>query len=284
MATDLVESMRSCMPAKDAPEEAYPPAFDSLAELLLDRAVLHIAAIPHRLTEIEFYYNGRGHTDKFAHGDPVQRRFGVWYFHRTGGEYRGGTYKGVDIAFGTEDAPAGILVRGIERIDTATLVDGPCLVVDHLLALNGAPSIQALVSRFDIGLQAPGGDPAKSPLCMTLRPDRLGKTIYHSPRVGLTLKRADTVDRRRFVGRDYRALTEPALIKKGKPHLAVALHRKGVSHAEIARITGTKPSVIARYAEAYDAGRAQDAALFREAANPNEICSLFGACDGPKAP
>lgn len=280
--SDIVEAMRAHMPAIDAAETAYPPAFVALAELLLDRCVLHIAQIPHRFTEIEFYYKGRAHIDTFTHGDSVQKTFGRWYFHRTGGEYRGGTYKGLDIAFGSEDAPAGILIRGIARADgTMTQIDGPCLVVDHMLALTGAPAIPDLVARFDLSIAAPGGQIDKSPLCVTIRESALGKTIYGSPRVGLTLKRADTPDRRRFIARDYRFLNEPTQIKKGKPHLVVALHRNGLSHPKIAQITATNLATIRRYTDAYDQGRGQDAALFKEASNPNEICSLFGACDGP---
>lgn len=280
--SDILEVMRGHLPDEQADEAAYPPAFARIAELLLDKSVLHVAGIPHRFTEIEFYYKGRKHVDKFTHGDPFQKRFGSWYFHRTGGEYRGGTYKGLDIAFGSEDAPAGILIRGVERMDgEPVLVDGPCLVVDHMLALTGASAIPDLVARFDLSVAPPGGDVAKSPLCVTVREAPLNKPIYRCPRVGLTLKRADTPDRRSFITRDYRFLNEPTLIKKGKHNLVVALHRQGLSEARIAAITSTSLSVVRRYIESYTQGRGKDAALFKDAANTADTCALFGACDGP---
>jgi 3-methyladenine DNA glycosylase Mpg len=267
--------MSTLLPPAEAPEEAYPPAFAALADLLLNQAVLHVQGVEHRFTELEFYFKGRQHVDKFTHGDAMQKRFGHWYFHRTGGEYRSGTYKGVDIAIGSEDAPAGILVRGIERLDTQQLVDGPCLVVDHALALADAPSIPALVARFDLSID-PSDD---SPLYVTRREGSLGKQVYRSPRVGLSLKRSNTPDRHRFIARDYRFLTEPARIKKGKPNLIVALHREGLHAARIAALTGTRTSVIDRYLQAYEQGRAQEPASFDRDLSTGELCALFGACE-----
>jgi 3-methyladenine DNA glycosylase Mpg len=279
---DILEAIRSHLPDEQAPESAWPPAFAALAALLLDRCTLHIAAIPHRLTEIELYHQGQRHIDPFAHGDQLQRRFGCWYFHRAGSEYRGGTFKGLDITFGSEDAAAGVLIRGVERMDAGSvLIDGPCLVVDHLLALHGAANIRELVARFDLSIAPTGGAP--SPLYLTVRDAPLGKAIYRSPRVGLTLKRADTPDRRSFVARDYRFLSEPARIGKGRPHLIIGLHRQGFSEAHIVSITAASLSVVRRYVDAYERGRGEDAARFREAASAVEICALIGACDGRAA-
>src|SRR5262245_34050451 len=98
----LTEAFRAALPPLDAEEAEYMPAFRRMADVLLNKATLRIHDIPHRFTEIEFYFKGGKHQDDFAHCDPIQKRFGVWYFHRTGGEYRSGTYKGLDIAFGSE--------------------------------------------------------------------------------------------------------------------------------------------------------------------------------------
>jgi 3-methyladenine DNA glycosylase Mpg len=267
--------MSALLPPADAPEAAYPPAFEALANLLLNQAVLHVQGVQHRFTELEFYYKGRQHVDKFTHGDPMQKRFGHWYFHRTGGEYRSGTYKGLDIAFGSEDAPAGILVRGIERLSDQELIDGPCLVVDHMLALADAPSIPALVARFDLSID-PGED---SPLFVTQRDSSLGKAVYRSPRVGLSLKRVNNAERHRFIARNYRFLTEPDRIKKGKPNLIIALHRDGVPKARIASLTNTKPSVIQRYLESYEEGRSKEPSVFGTDLSTGDLCALFGACE-----
>ena len=64
--------------------------------------------------EVEVYYHAADHPDPFAHRDPAQLHVGRWYFHRTGGTYRGGSFKGLDLAFGGSAAHAGVLIRGIE--------------------------------------------------------------------------------------------------------------------------------------------------------------------------
>jgi 3-methyladenine DNA glycosylase Mpg len=279
MTTTLfTEHMRARMPAVDADESTYPPAFAAIADLLLNHATLHVGSVEHRFTEIEFYFKGRKHVDKFTHGDPMQKKFGHWYFHRTGGEYRSGTYKGLDIAFGGDDAPGGILIRGIERTaPPVTLIDGPCMVVDHMLALTQSPSIPDLVAKFDLTI-----DPAKegtSPVYVTHYEAGHGKTVYESPRVGLTLKRANTPDRHRFIARNYRFLSEPERIKKGKLHLIVALHRRGLSPTQIAAVTATKPSVIKGYLDAYEEGRAKDPSEYSSDLSTGDTCGLFGACE-----
>lgn len=272
------DAMRAKMPAADAPESDYLTAFDALADLVLNRATLRVAGEEHRFTEVEFYFKGRGHVDKFTHGDPMQKKFGHWYFHRTAGEYRGGTYKGLDIAIGFDDAPGGILVRGIERLGSpATLIDGPCMVVDHMLSLTKSASIPELVAQFDLSIDAPAG--GASPLCVTLRDAPHGKAVYASPRVGLSLKRANTPDRHKFIARNYRYLTEPERIKKGKLHVVVALHRQGKSVAEICALTGSKAAHVKGYIDAWEAGRAKSPSEYNADLSTADTCALFGACD-----
>jgi len=38
--------------------------------------------------------------DPFTHKDPLQQTCGQWYFHKIGAQYKGGTYKGLDLTFG----------------------------------------------------------------------------------------------------------------------------------------------------------------------------------------
>src|SRR5205085_6803669 len=89
------------------------------------------------------YYRGPAHDDPFTHGDPIQVHPGRWYFHKTAGVYRGGSFKGVDVTFGDGTARGGILFRGLERPD-GSLIDGPSLLVDHVLTLCGADSVAEL--------------------------------------------------------------------------------------------------------------------------------------------
>src|SRR5260370_37571223 len=88
--------------------------FPRLAEQLLDGSVLMVGNEPHRFVEIEFYYCGEGHGDPFTHRDPLQLESGRWYFHRTGGMYRSGSFKGLDLTFGSGGAHGGVLLPGME--------------------------------------------------------------------------------------------------------------------------------------------------------------------------
>lgn len=68
-----------------------------------------------RVCEIEFYLNCEGHTDTFTHGDAMQRLNAKWYFHKMGGSYKSGSYKGLDLTFGRPEikATAGCLLRSL---------------------------------------------------------------------------------------------------------------------------------------------------------------------------
>jgi hypothetical protein len=57
----------------------YAAAFGRVAEFLLDRCVIHIADVPHRLTEIEVYYRGGAHQDPYPHCDELQRTHARWF-------------------------------------------------------------------------------------------------------------------------------------------------------------------------------------------------------------
>lgn len=268
-------------PAAATAEEAYAGAFRAIAELLLGRATLYAAGRPHRFTELEMYWSGFSHVDPFTHGDPLQQQRGAWYFHRSGQSYRGGTYKGLDVAFGCPGAYGGVLVRGIERQgDPPRLLDGPCVVVDHLLEVTASGSIDELVRRGAVSIEEPDTGPdRRSPLHVVLdaEPERAA-AVYATPRIGLTLRKGDTAARRRYLARPYRFLSEPAKIRKGRPHLVTALHREGRSPAEIASLTGTRRAVVEGYVAAFEAGRRRGAAEPGADRTPEEICALLGAC------
>src|SRR5579859_507484 len=111
--------------------------FTQITNRLLNGAHILVNNEPHRLVEIEVYYHGEAHPDPFTHRDPLQKENGRWYFHRTRGTYRGGSFKGIDLTFGDGKAFGGVLIRSIETA-SGTLIDGPSLCVDHLLAKTGA--------------------------------------------------------------------------------------------------------------------------------------------------
>lgn len=268
-------ALQALVPADGLPEADHLAAFQRLAGLLLHGVTALIAGQPHRFTELEVYWNGADHPDTFTHGDPMQREHGRWYFHRNGGEYRGGTYKGLDIAVGREGLPAGLLIRGLERLADGALIDGPCNCADHILALTGQPTISALVAGFSRDVdEAPG-----SPLCVRVDPQPRAGPIYSGARVGLTLKRGVLGERARFLARPYRFLSEPARIKKGRLHLILGMHRQGLAPADIARLSGSSLAQVRRHVAQYQAGTLRDPADFIRDLSADETCQLLGACD-----
>jgi hypothetical protein len=228
---------------------------------------------------VEFYYHGPDHADDFAHKDPIQNQIGLWYFHRFGGEYRSGTYKGLDITFGRDGSFGGILLRGAVRMSAPfDFIEGPSLLVDHILRITDSATVRDLVGKFDLRVDAPevGGS---SPLFVSVDdgPGR-GAKLFASPRVGLTLKRGNLEHRQRFVARPYRFLTEPSKTKKGKVQLVVALHREGMAPREITKTTGATAASVERYIELYEQGRNRKPAELRGDLSPKELCELLGAC------
>src|SRR5262245_6620331 len=190
--------------------------FAGIADHLLNRTRLVVADTPHRPIEIEFYYRGPGHEDPFTHGDPIQSNRGLWYFHKTAGVYRGGSFKGIDVTFGAGPGRGGILFRGLESPD-GTIIAGPSLVVDHVLRLCGKVTVaeldESIGERF-------AWDPS-SPLQFEESPN-LAKAILACARVGLSLRKArpgSTMPK--FLTRPYRFLTEPTRTAKGKVQMVL---------------------------------------------------------------
>lgn len=244
-------------PPKPLTEDAAPAWFDRAAAHLLNRARLVIGGKPHKLMEIEAYYHGPGHEDTFAHRDPTQLHLGRWYFHRTAGVYRGGSFKGVDLAFGDGTAHAGFLIRGIEKPD-GTMIDGPSITVDHLLATAGHKTVALLDT-------AVGTDAVWTPgttLGLTVAEDAPDedRPVFKSARVGLTLKKRKFKPDDpsfKFLFRPYRYLAAPTRTAKGKALMALALLAQGKTPEEVAKATGSPAAAVKRYAADFAAGRAE---------------------------
>ena len=267
-------ALQALVPSPDDDDEAHLAAFRGIAGLLLNGVTLYIGGEPHRFTEIEIYRNSPAHPDTFTHADPMQEEFARWYFHRSGGTYKSGSYKGLDIAFGGPGAPAGILIRGIEAAD-GPLIDGPSVCVDRVLARAGHKTIQSLVAAFDRSADEAAG----SPLYVALDDASRSAAIHESPRVGLTLKRGVVADRARFLARPYRFLSEPARIKKGRANLVVGLHRDRHAPPTIAQLTGSPIAQVNRTIAAYEAGKTHAPSEFTGDLTSEATIQLFGACD-----
>ncbi len=274
----IAAALAALLPTAESAEHECIVAFRLCADFLLHQCTLRIAGIAHRLTEIEFYWTSAAHPDPFTHRDPLQQEFARWYFHRLGNTYRGGTYKGLDIAIGGPERHAGILLRGIEHISSGERTDGSCSVVNRILAHTGAAHVAALANSFDRSVDPPIGN--TSPLYLQLSSPGAPRTIFASARVGLTLKRGADRARCAYLARHYRFLVDPARLRKGRLHLAIALHQAGHDLETIHRQSGIAKAPIQRYLAAFARGSGRDPADYRHKLTTAELCELLGALSG----
>ncbi len=224
--------------------------FAQIAPRLLFETDFVVAGKAHALKEIEFYYDGPGHEDPFAHGEDVQKTFGRWYFHQEGGGYRGGSFKGLDISFGPEGVVGGILIRTIETPE-GELVNGCSLCVDHMLSMTKKGSVADLDGVLGENEVWEGG-------LISLAPRDVARhgEVYATARVGLTLKRMRSYPTMpEYLMARYRFVSDPT-IKKGKLHTIISMHQDGLDANEIARRTSSRAHTIRRQVDAHTEGEA----------------------------
>jgi hypothetical protein len=223
-------TLRALAPTDELPEAAHLAVFHRMAERVLHGVTVLVAGAPHRFTELEFYCNSPAHPDTFTHGDVMQEELARWYFHRSGGEYKGGTYKGLDIAVRPPRRARGDPdPRRPSRWRTA-LHRRPVHVRRSPARPHRPPSIAALVAGFDRSADAAPG----SPLHITVDDVRRTADIHESPRIGLTLKRGGLAERARFLARPYR------LPQRAREHQEGSRHTS--SSASIARVATPRRS------------------------------------------
>jgi hypothetical protein len=231
---------------------------------------------PLRLIEVEAYYHGAGHEDPFAHRDPVQLTAGRWYFHRTGGQYRGGSFKGLDLACGDGTAFGGFLIRGVALPD-GSVIDGPSLTVDHILKLTGQPGVKALDGVIAGRLAWADGLPLQ--LVTTQVVER--HPVLTSLRVGLTLKKrtfAPDDPAFAFLFRSFRYLSEPKRTAKGNPHMVLPLIAAGTPPEEVTSLTNCPTASVKRHAADFATGRTLSSAepFYGRELSTADLCQLYG--------
>ena len=261
-------------PGEMKDDTAHEPWFDEIARRLLCGCTFLVGSEPHRFTEIEVYYHGGAHLDPFTHRDPIQKYMGLWYFHRTGGIYRGGSFKGLDLTFGGPSSFGGILIRGIEQ-DDGVLIDGPSLTVDHLLARTEA----ANVATLDEAIEARPGWDADNPLRLLWRDEMQERFVVKCFRVGLTLKRLKKAEPpARYLMKNYRYLSEPRRIGKGKQHMALGLYASGLTAVEVREKTGCTRGALERYVADFEEGKKETSfdPYFGIELGPKELARLYG--------
>uniref|UniRef100_A0A7S4JSM8 Uncharacterized protein n=1 Tax=Odontella aurita TaxID=265563 RepID=A0A7S4JSM8_9STRA len=246
-------------------------SFDTIMETLLNRCVLRIGdSHRYRFLELEMYCRDRKvHNDPFTHGDPMQERKLTWYFHKTGNGYKGGTYKGLDLALGRPGRPVGVLVRSIVPCDDADgdVVCGSCLCVDRILKLASSPDIASFVSNYGTRVDVNEG------LRVELNDDGVNTLpLVRSARVGLSMKTKTTEADATWWGKKYRYMTTTKL-KKGKNLIVCAMIEgqndpKGV----------TTKRAIDKYRQAYSDGKSKKVKSFLgKSLSTVEECEFLGA-------
>lgn len=272
--------------------EAQTAALLGVAQALANSWDLWIGGQPHCITELEVYVHGPAHQDPYTHGDEGQRCCGVWYFHRKGGSFKAGSFKGLDLACGDGAAgvSAGILLRSVRPLAAATncpdsqVTEGPSVLVDRILKLNGKTSIADFVAGRSAAELCAGSTEG---LCLRPAASPRSEQVWRAPRVGLVLRGGSVgmthmqggrpMD---FVARFYRVSTAPRLLSKFRVGFAVAAYlQAGRAVAELA--TELSIPKMAEYAEAAEKGRATGspaAFLDRQITRQPDLCELVGAC------
>src|SRR5438552_2812252 len=95
---------------------------DKIAKNLFFHYHLNINGKIYRILEIEYYFYNDNHSDVFTHGRPNNANELHWRFHKAKESekysFRGGTYKGLDIAYSTKTKFYAILIRSIMHVKT----------------------------------------------------------------------------------------------------------------------------------------------------------------------
>eukprot|EP00568_Trieres_chinensis_P009415 CAMPEP_0183295844 /NCGR_PEP_ID=MMETSP0160_2-20130417/3646_1 /TAXON_ID=2839 ORGANISM="Odontella Sinensis, Strain Grunow 1884" /NCGR_SAMPLE_ID=MMETSP0160_2 /ASSEMBLY_ACC=CAM_ASM_000250 /LENGTH=279 /DNA_ID=CAMNT_0025457381 /DNA_START=64 /DNA_END=903 /DNA_ORIENTATION=- len=245
-------------------------SFDEVMDVLLNRCVLRVSSERYRLIELEIYCQDRAcHNDPFTHGDPMQERHLVWYFHKQGKNYKGGTYKGFDLALGRKGRAVGVLVRSIAPCDDpGALVSGSCLCANRILELTSQPNIASFVEKY--GIEADAG--LNDGLGLELDSDVPSLPVLKSARVGLSMKTKHTKSDALWWGKKYRYMTSLKL-KKGKNLMVCSLLESGKPPEGV-----TTKSAVEKYRKLHKGGQTKEISSFLgRSLSSSDECELLGA-------
>lgn len=189
--------------------------FDEIAQFVLNGCLLKTKEKTYSICEIEFYLTNNDHNDPYTHKKEEQKGFGGWYFHKHGGGYREGTFKGLDITF-SKDGYGGILIRSIKD---DSVVEGPCNVVNKLC--NKIKVCEFVKEFEDFKVEN-----KNNPIWLESCHDRKEK-FYTSIRVGLKNSHPE------WRSKPYRYTTIPHKIKKCANDVVNGMKDMGLSKEEI---------------------------------------------------
>eukprot|EP00746_Dinoflagellata_sp_MGD_P135046 gnl/MRDRNA2_/MRDRNA2_68956_c0_seq1.p1 gnl/MRDRNA2_/MRDRNA2_68956_c0~~gnl/MRDRNA2_/MRDRNA2_68956_c0_seq1.p1 ORF type:complete len:347 (-),score=56.88 gnl/MRDRNA2_/MRDRNA2_68956_c0_seq1:38-1078(-) len=269
----------------------YEEATRTLAEVaasLLNEWDLIIMGKRYQIVEMETYVNGPTHSDPYVHGDVEQQKAGVWYFHKKGGSYKAGTFKGLDLSAGSKSSgvTSGLLLRSVLKVSDegdTLLVEGPCLVVDHILKMTGAKSIAEFVEdRAKNGIL-----PAEETPDLVLQPalHRRAQVVWAAPRVGLILRNPEAGSTHlpgnppRFCTRPYRFSTVPHRLTKYRSGFALQ-KRLDDDMAAVEKLK-LPSKILEGYFNSFEKGLAHNnpSKLYDAKLDNQQIfCEMVGAC------
>jgi len=185
--------------------------FPMIADMLLNQCLLMVNGNKFRLVEIEFYLNCPTHVDPYVHCLEDQLLFRSFYFHRfKNGTYKGGTFKGLDITFGNKKTETyfGILIRSIESVADSNIIEGPCNVVNRILAEYNIESILEFTNGQNLNI-----DDNDNNFILISKKNLPRKELFIGQRIGLSAAHPD------YQLYPYRFATNKDKLKKKKTTL-----------------------------------------------------------------
>ena len=234
---------------------SFRDVLDGIAKFLIRSVKISTLSVSFSICEVEMYAFAAGvYEDRFTHRDSQQEILGTFYFHKKGGTYKGGSFKGLDLTFGFEKVACGALIRSIrEDKEGGRLVEGPSLVVDAILAAAGCKDISAIIKT--------GTGEGLGCLCVTEAvatktgcswSKSLGaiiaadvpeppKRVLSAPRVGLIPRTADDLV---YAGRLLRFIDGSCKLAKQRAGIIAAMLLEGKSRAVVRELTGGMPNNI----------------------------------------
>lgn len=190
--------------------------FLTISDILMNKSVLIVKGVRFRLCEIEYYYRNNEHNDEYVHGMEEQKKFEGFYFHKKGNSYKSGTFKGLDITFGSEDKYFGVLIRSMLEIDNDNFIEGPCRCVNRILELFGVADVKTFMINNKFTEQL-GLYDEHNGLYLKEDDTLVSENIFGGMRVGLSNKYPD------YLERPYRHAIFIKRIKKQKRFSSLAI-------------------------------------------------------------
>ncbi|EFC40849.1 predicted protein [Naegleria gruberi] len=256
-----LKELDSCKSFKTIKE--FEDTFVSISDYLFNNTELVVKDKTYRLAELEYYFTCPPvHNDPFSHCHDLQATRGEWYFHQSlaktnDNNYKGGSYKGLDISIGSAGFKGGILIRSLLKSDNKTLVEGPSKCVDEIIGAYDCDNIQEFVTKCFKGQKHFQALSTSSAFYLKPIDTPYSDTMVKSARVGLTLKqKTQQKERVEYIFKPYRHCLKAKDIKKGKHLMTIILYRDLMKAGESGVVkkveTATGSSGLSKYFDTYE--------------------------------